>query len=50
MRSLRTTLAVAGLLGIAPAFAGAQNLPAAKDLLGLSPDEMTRLRETGAIG
>ena len=37
MRSLRTTLAVAGLLGIAPAMAGAQNLPSAKDLLGLSP-------------
>jgi thiol-disulfide isomerase/thioredoxin len=37
MRSLRTTLAVASLLGIAPAVAGAQNMPPVKDLLGLSP-------------
>ena len=37
MRSLGTSLAVASLLGIVPAVAGAQNTYGVKDLLGLPP-------------
>jgi thiol-disulfide isomerase/thioredoxin len=37
MRSLRTLMAVVWLLGMAPAFVGAQAMPSVKDLLGLLP-------------
>ncbi|MBV8554249.1 MAG: hypothetical protein JO116_01705, partial [Planctomycetaceae bacterium] len=39
MRSLRTLMAAAWILGIAPGFAGAQTSPAPKDLLKFRPTQ-----------